>query len=95
MARRALLGQTVSHPVEEGGEAVHPCRQVVEVVIPPFRQGAEGVGPHDPSERGPGVVRVLASVVVVVERPSELGLKLVEGRVLEPERVRTLVLSPA
>ena len=85
----------MSHPVEEGGEAVHPCRQGVEVVILPYHQRAEGVGPRDPSERGWGVARVLASVGVVVERPSELGLKLVEGRVLEPERVRGLVLSPA
>ena len=63
---------------------VHPCRRGVGVVIPPFRQVAEGVGPHDSSERGRGVARALASVEVVVERSWERALKLVEARVLEP-----------
>jgi len=85
----------VTHRVEVGVGGVHPCRQVVEVVIPPYQQRAEGVGPHDPSERGPGVARVLASVEVVVERSWERVLRLVEGRVLEPERGRALVLTPA
>jgi hypothetical protein len=45
------------------------------------------------------VARALASVEVVMERSWERSwewvLKLVEGRVLEPERVQALVLTPA
>ena len=73
---------------------VHPCRRGVGVVIPPFRQVAEGVGPHDSSERGRGVARALASVEVV-GRSWERALKLVEARVLGPQRVQALILAPA
>lgn len=75
--------------------ADHPCRQVVEVAIPPYHQRAEVVGLHDPSGRDWGVARALASVEVVVGLQWELGPRLVAGRVLEPGRVRALVLTPA
>lgn len=75
--------------------ADHPCRQVVEVVIPPYHQRAEGVGLHDPSGRDWEVARALASVEVVVGLQWEPGPRLVAGRVLEPGRVRALVLAPA